>query len=440
MNLTNFKICLFNKNVLLFIILLFNYSCAENKFKDSTLINTSHLDFLYEKININNIDMGIIHIYSNAPEYKWTGDDDEGIACVDDAARAALFYMKYFNLTGNTAAADKAENLVKFLLYMQAENGLFYNFIWPDHSINKTFKTSVAKPDWWSWRAMLTLAKAYPFIKNRNTNLSKKIEMALNRAVDAVMSWLNKSSTKKYVSYGGLKLPAWLPHETAADQSSVLLEALTDDYMINKDPKIFNYINLLADGILEMQKGDSTKVPYAAFLSWQNTWHAWGNNQASSLLYVGKIFNNNKLISNALKEVKYFYPYLIKENYLSSFRIDSENDADKFLDVEKYSQIAYDIRPDVFACVRAYKATNDKEYLKTAVRIAGWFFGKNLSGVKMYDPSTGRCFDGINDASVINKNSGAESTIEALLTLVSLEENPVSKEILLRNYYNKKNK
>ncbi|MEJ2617396.1 MAG: hypothetical protein P8Z35_20760, partial [Ignavibacteriaceae bacterium] len=161
MNLKKFKMCLFNKSVLLFLILLFNYSCAENNIKDNTLINTSHLDFLYEMININSIDMGIIHIYSNAPEYQWTGDDDEGIACVDDAARAALFYMKYFNLTGETAAADKTENLVKFLLYMQAENGLFYNFLWPDHSINRTFKTSVAKPDWWSWRAMLTLAKAY---------------------------------------------------------------------------------------------------------------------------------------------------------------------------------------------------------------------------------------------------------------------------------------
>ncbi|MEJ2618058.1 MAG: hypothetical protein P8Z35_24085, partial [Ignavibacteriaceae bacterium] len=165
-----------------------------------------------------------------------------------------------------------------------------------------------------------------------------------------------------------------------------------------------------------------------------------GNNQASSLLHTGKIFKNKKLISNALKEVKYFYPYLIKENYLSSFKIESEDDVNKFLDVEKYSQIAYNIRPDVFACVRAYKATNDKEYLKTAVRIAGWFFGKNPAGVRMYDPSTGRCFDGINDASVINKNSGAESTIEALLTLVSLEENPISKEMLLHYYYNKKNK
>jgi hypothetical protein len=54
----------------------------------------------------------------------------------------------------------------------------------------------------------------------------------------------------------------------------------------------------------------------------------------------------------------------------------------------------------------------------------------------MYNPQTGRCFDGINDKTTINKNSGAESTIEALLTLEALEENPVSKEMML-DYYRK---
>ena len=35
----------------------------------------------------------------------------------------------------------------------------------------------------------------------------------------------------------------------------------------------------------------------------------------------------------------------------------------------------------------------------------------------MYDPATGRCYDGINSPVDINRNSGAESTIEALLAL-----------------------
>ena len=48
-------------------------------------INTAHLDALYEEIKFEGDTVGIIHIYAEAPDYKWKGDDNEGIACVDDA-------------------------------------------------------------------------------------------------------------------------------------------------------------------------------------------------------------------------------------------------------------------------------------------------------------------------------------------------------------------
>jgi len=31
---------------------------------------------LYEEINVDGKEMAIIHIYSDAPEYKYVGDDD----------------------------------------------------------------------------------------------------------------------------------------------------------------------------------------------------------------------------------------------------------------------------------------------------------------------------------------------------------------------------
>ena len=41
----------------------------------------------------------------------------------------------------------------------------------------------------------------------------------------------------------------------------------------------------------------------------------------------------------------------------------------------------------------------------------------------MYDHETGRCFDGINARNSINKNSGAESTIECLLAYLDNAKN-----------------
>ena len=55
---------------------------------------------------------------------------------------------------------------------------------------------------------------------------------------------------------------------------------------------------------------------------------------------------------------------------------------------------------------------------------ASWFFGNNYAQTQMYDPQTGRAFDGIDAALKVNQNSGAESTIEALMALQAVTAVP----------------
>ena len=59
------------------------------------IVNKAHLDYLYKEIIVDGKEMAVIHIYCNAPDYKYVGDVDEGYACVDDAARVAIFYLEY---------------------------------------------------------------------------------------------------------------------------------------------------------------------------------------------------------------------------------------------------------------------------------------------------------------------------------------------------------
>ena len=66
--------------------------------------------------------------------------------------------------------------------------------------------------------------------------------------------------------------------------------------------------------------------------------------------------------------------------------------------------------------------TNEQKYLDLALQLAAWFKGDNAAEAVMYDPQTGRGYDGINDTASINRNAGAESTIEALLTLQAIEK------------------
>lgn len=403
-------------------------------YPQKSLVNTAHLDHLYQEIKVNNISLGIIHIYAEAPDYNWTEASGEGIACVDDAARAAVFYMDYYNQTLDKKCLPKIRNLINFLLFMHARNGFFYNFIWKDNTIDTTYRTSIAEPNWWCWRALWSLAEAQKFYMNTNPRFSLEIKKHIVTTIDAVDKWLPKGD--KIIDYNGYKLPAWLPSETAADQSSVIVKALSSYYANNKSEKVKSIIEHLCSGIIKMQKGNKSNPPYYAFLSWQNSWHAWGNSQADALLDAGRVLNKQEYINFAIKEIKYFYPWLIGKGFYSDFHVVKKNDIPVFSDTTKFAQIAYGIRPLIFSCMNAYDKLKDSLFLKIAISSAAWFFKNNPANSIMYDPETGRGYDGVIAYGKINTNSGAESTIESLLSILRLEKDITAKKMLL-NLYNK---
>jgi hypothetical protein len=400
----------------------------EKTTNEESIVNSSHLDDLYEEINVSGKTLGIIYIYSEYPDYKWVGDDDEGIACVDDAARALIFYLRHYQANNNIEYLKKAEHLIEFLLFMQSENGFFYNFIFDDYSINKTHMNSINQPNWWSWRAMWALSEGYKIFKDVDMEFAKQILSGLVNSVKATKKTLPTERIIKKIN--GFEFPVWLPSETASDQASVLILALLNYSLETKDTSVTYYINNLCDGILAMQKGDSLKVPFYAFLSWQNVWHAYGNSQSYALLKASKILERADLKTAALNEINFFYDYLLDKNFLSSFAIEKDDDSFRLSKKNKFSQIAYNFRPIIFACLEAFELTRDSAYVFKSIEFTKWFFGKNVAEKQMYDPSNGRCFDGINSEFDVNLNSGAESTIEALLTLLAIEQNSISKKML----------
>jgi hypothetical protein len=401
----------------------------------STLVNTSHLDHLFQEFNVNGKEMGIIHIYADYPDYHYVEASGEGIACVDDASRALVFYIRYYEVTKDQNLLKKIKQLTNFLIYMQADNGFFYNFVWKDYSRDTTYRTSVAEPNWWSWRAIWALAETRKFYNERDKKLSNQIKPSLDKGINSTISWLDKNNFHSTMSYGGFILPAWLPSETAADQAAIIAKGFSVYYDLNRKPAIKKIIEHLCDGIIRMQAGDKDNFPYYAFLSWQNTWHMWGNSQSDALIYAGKLLNKQEYINSALKEIKNFYPFLIDNEYINYFSVEKHSGKIVIKDSSKFTQIAYGIRPVVMACL----GSGDPVSAKLAAEAAEWFLGKNILRRAVYNPEYGICYDGINNVDEINKNSGAESTIEALLTLLAIEQNPIAKKILFDFYRNHKN-
>ena len=402
---------------------------------DTSLVNTNHLDYLTITITFpDGTNAAGVWIYSDAPNYNFTAASGEGYTCVDDVSRAALVYLRSSKFSSDTSTQNKAFKLVNFLLEMQSSNGYFYNFLLTDTQINMFGPTSINNAEWWSWRALQTLTEAEPLIKNMNAPLAAKIDIAVNKLVATLKTdMVNLPQTTKVVN--GITVPQWLPAGSGTDQVALLILGLIPYCTNNNDAVMSAYVKKLADGLAMMQQGDATHFPYGAFLSWENTWHAYGNEQAYALLKAGIFFNDAGYTAKGLAEVDNFYPWLLQNGLKSSFVVSSNGSGIQLTSAKSYDQIAYGIKPMVFAAIEAYKLTGLVKYADLAGHLSAWFLGANDASQNMYSLTTGRCYDGISSTTSVNYNSGAESTIEALLTMERVEGYPVVKTAL--NKYKK---
>jgi len=393
-----------------------NVSTAKVHSPQDTRINAGHLDHLFEEIELNGEAVGIIHIYCEYPDYEWLGDDDEGIACVDDASRAAVFYLRNYKYTGYEASLGKAKLLLKFLINMQADNGYFYNFIWPDHTIHTGGVTTKAEPNWWSWRTLWTFGEAIEVLDEGDA-LVERIKGSRAKLLEVMLN--DKSDSEVTHTVEGIPISSWLPAGVAADQASVMMIGLAAVYRESRDTLIGNYMRRLAEGMMIAQVKDTATYANNAFLSWNNLWHAYGNSQAYALHLAGRALNDVEMRLAATRE-EHFYGALLAKGGLSHFKVRNTDGGIQVYDEAKFPQIAYNYRPMIWACLESWKSNGHKKYLDCAIEISNWYTGSNPAGQMMYDSETGRTYDGIINETEVNKNSGAESTIEALLALQEL--------------------
>ena len=91
----------------------------------------------------------------------------------------------------------------------------------------------------------------------------------------------------------------------------------------------------------------------------------------------------------------------------------------------RFGEQAIDIAYTVLALSRFYEIFKDKTYLNKMENAFDWFLGKNHLNQIIYNPCTGGCYDGL-EATYINLNQGAESTVSYLMSRLTLEkfENP----------------
>jgi len=421
-------IFLFLVGVSIFLCFSSSLNCAENNAQPPSqqISNFSHLNFLNELHTFNNKEAFVTMIYCDFPYTKKAEARGEGVACIDDTARATVLYLRHYEYYKDDYSLDMARKGLAFVMWMQTDDGEFYNFIQSDLSKNRTGVTSYKSFSWWAARGIWALGNGYKVFSQVDKPFALEIEKSIQKSLNRFNVDLKNYGTYKTAKIGmmDVSLPKWLMGDST-DASATALLGLVDYYSATNSTDAANIITKLCDGIAKCQFGSFAEYPFCAYVDNINIpawWHAWGAEPSYAMVKAGIVFKRKDWIESAKKEVDSMFMQIVILGPATEIK-DGK--------VSMYPQIAYGVSPVVLAMLELYKATGDEKYARIAGLEASWFMGNNVIKLDMYDPKTGITYDGIDAPGrdfgyhQVNRNSGGESTIEALLALTEIEREPL---------------
>ena len=371
------------------------------------VLDFKHLEHLTRDATVNSQRVRIVALYANAPDYRTTGspqrDGLEGIASVDDAARAAVLYLRVFEESGDTASRDAARGLLHFVASMEQGDGEFLNFVDTSGRENRSAPSSRKSMSYWAARSIWAFGEAHRVFGRSYQQGLAGLDAPLERAVARM----------------GAEIDAGRLIGGSATATAEALLGLLALQRADPTPARADLAVRTSRLLVPLATGKwSARVESPA-----SPWHAWGTRSVSALAQAAVVLNHPEFLTAAKHEADSLW-----SRFLLAGQIPAEIAADG--SVKWFPQIAYGIGPIAEGFIAIAGATNDRRYAVMGGLTAAWLLGANAAGVVMYDGKTGRTFDGIDSPTKVNRNSGAESTIESLLALQIVTRSPDAVEYL----------
>ncbi|HET7700477.1 MAG TPA: hypothetical protein VFM06_06385 [Candidatus Limnocylindria bacterium] len=310
-----------------------------------------------------------IAVYADATARTFPAADlgYEGVACVDDAARAAILLGDVWEATGSASLRGWATGLLDFVHYMQLDDGRFVNFItgW-DGARNMTGPTSFPGGGFWQARGMRALAKAWLVFDDERARRGLLRGLAFVRGERDVPPDIRSIHAMTAMDL----LRAGRMPELRAD-----LERWCDE------------IAALRRGAVLLDNPDESEP------------HLWGHVQEGVLADAGAFLGRPDLVAIARASALAYLAPLIASGF------------------DAPTVQPYGVASAIHCVDRLAAATGEPLFADLAAQARAWFDGRNPSGRPVYDRQQGRVHDGVDDG-VLNPHSGAESNIVAAQALL----------------------
>jgi YD repeat-containing protein len=353
----------------------------------------------------------------------------QGAFNADDLTRAAVVYLRHWHQFGDDDSRDAAYGLLRAVTYLQTITegpnlGNVVLWMQPDGTLNPSAEpTELPDPSdsgasFWLARTIWALGEGYEAFRDADPAFAAFLRTRLDLALDAV----DRQVLVRYGTYrvfDGLDFPAWLIADGADASSEAVYGLSAYVRAAPADARARRDLERLAEGVAGMAVDSPEGTwPFGAILPYSGSrslWHAWGDQMAGALAMAGSTLGDAAFTTAAVREVARFTPHLLAQGGADQGWLPAPAER---------AQIAYGADATLQNLLRTADATGLDGFRQLAGIQGAWYFGNNRSGVQMYDPATGRTFDGLEADGRINRNSGAESTIHGLLSMLALDAHP----------------
>ncbi|GIU82907.1 MAG: glycosyltransferase [Acidobacteria bacterium] len=300
----------------------------------------------------------------------------------DDAARALVAVLNYFQQYQEPKAIELAEIYLSFIQYAQMPDGKFHNFMnYAREFIDECGSEDTIGRALWGLGTAVSLApneRMRILAKDIFEKTIEKLELNYPRAMAYAICGLYSFLQK----YEGAVLVRRRLVELADKLAEIYRSSRADDWRWFGDE--ITYAN--------------AKMPQAMLLAY-------------------KVTDEDLYKEIGLESLD----FLLEQTYNKEGYFDFVGNQGWYRRGGQraiFSQQPIEAGYTVEACLLAYTITKEASYLKMARAAMEWFLGRNRLGVKLYDFITGACSDGL-DPHGASMNQGAESAICCLIGQVA---------------------
>jgi glycosyltransferase involved in cell wall biosynthesis len=359
------------------------------KIADRTLSKASRLEinFSLPEIDLSHVkkmttDVAIIQFS------KINQPDPETGYTLDDNARALVAMVMHFELFRDNTDLELITKYLDFIQFCQQPDGLFLNYVDTERCFTEqNYETNLSDSN---GRAIWALG----FIVSKEHILPKNMVKLAELIIERAMPQVEKIHSTRAMAFA--------------------IKGLFYSNVWNKKARKTALLRTFADRLVQMYRHESETDWH-----WFEHYLTYGNSILPEAMLCAWIETGELIYRDIAKKS---FDFLIRMTFNESGIkvISNKTWLQKGHEPAPHGEQPIDVAYTILALNLFYRAFNDPQYAKKMELAFEWFLGNNHLHQIIYNPSTGGCYDGLEEHSV-NLNQGSESTVSYLMARLTME-------------------